>query len=101
MNWIANLRRTISHAVGAIFQNCKHASHLQSEALDHRLPRLQRAGLNFHLLLCKWCRRYGRKIRFLRVAARQYGEKEERSSPATLSSEARSRILKKLKASDE
>ena len=101
MNWIANLKRAFAHALGAVFQDCKHATRLQSEALDHRLTPLQRIGLRCHLALCKWCRRYGEQIRFLRVAARKYGEDPVDPGTGGLSAEARKRILEKLQSGEE
>ena len=41
----------------------------QGEAVDRKLPLRQRFGLRVHLMLCKWCRRYGKQITFLRDAA--------------------------------
>jgi hypothetical protein len=40
---------------------CKTVTRLQSEALDRKLPLRQRLGLRGHLLLCQWCRRYGKQ----------------------------------------
>ena len=69
MNWLANMRKTLARVMAALSPSCRQASRLQSEALDFNLPFLQRVGLRIHLLLCKWCRRYGEQIRFLREAA--------------------------------
>lgn len=101
MNWITNLKSVFAHALGSLFQDCQHASRLQSEALDHRLTPLQRVGLRCHLALCKWCRRYGEQIRFLRVAARRFGEAPIDSGAGGLSAEARKRILEKLQSGEE
>lgn len=101
MNWIAKLKSPFAHGLGSLFQDCQHASRLQSEALDHRLTPLQRIGLRCHLALCKWCRRYGEQIRFLRVAARKYGQDPVDPGPGGLSAEARKRILEKLQSREE
>jgi hypothetical protein len=94
MKWLANILRAIS-------PNCKQARRLQSEALDHRLPVLQRLGLRIHLFLCKWCRRYGAQLRFLRKAAREH--RVERAEPVdqSLSASARERIKQRLRAEKE
>jgi hypothetical protein len=75
--------------------SCKTASRLQSEAFDRPLPLTQRMGLRIHLLLCKWCRRYGSQIRFLRHAAHNHPEPEP---TPTLSAEARERIKKRIQS---
>ena len=72
--------------------DCREASRAQSEALDHPLPLTQRVGLWLHLLLCKWCRRYGKQIRFLRTAAHEHHDELTDSAPQKLSVSARERI---------
>jgi hypothetical protein len=76
--------------------NCREASRAQSEALDHPLPRPTRIGLWLHLLMCKWCRRYGKQIRFLRHAAHEHHGELTEAAPQKLSSDARDRIKKRL-----
>jgi hypothetical protein len=78
---------------------CKEASRLQSQALDRKLSSMQRIGLRMHLLLCKWCRRYGKQIRFLHDAVREHPDHlTERQS---LSPSARERIKQRLQAEEE
>ncbi len=74
---------------------------MQSDALDQPLSFSQRAGLRVHLWLCKWCRRYGRQIEFLRTAARADGHDHihAHAPEKTLPSEARERIKQALKSS--
>lgn len=80
-----------------ISPNCREASRLQSEELDHSLTPLQRFGLRVHLLLCKWCRRYGKQIRFLRRAAHEHPEQMAEATPSTLSPETRERLKRALR----
>ena len=49
-----------------------------------------------HLLLCKWCRRYGRQIRFLHHAAHEHPEELQTVTPHQLSPEARERMKQSL-----
>jgi hypothetical protein len=78
--------------------SCKKAVRLQSEALDRELPFRQRLGLRIHLALCKWCRRYGRQITFLRDATQGHPDKLAVSSG--LSAEAKERIAQSLRKPD-
>jgi hypothetical protein len=87
--------------MGALSPTCKQAARLQSEAMDRRLSLLERAGLRLHLFLCKWCRRYGAQLKFLRSAARQCDQHEGRRAPGKLSPEARRRIKGKLQSRGE
>jgi hypothetical protein len=80
----------------ALSLNCREASRAQSEMLDHALPRATRIGLWLHLLICKWCRRYGKQLRFLRHAAHEHQDDLAAGEPQKLSSEARARIKRRL-----
>ena len=77
--------------------NCREASRLQSEALDHALSPMQRLGLRLHLVLCKWCRRYGKQLRFLRGAAHEHQDQVADAAPQTLSHTARDRLKRALR----
>jgi len=81
--------------------NCKEASCLQSEALDHPLSFSRRLGLRIHLLLCKWCHRYGKQINLLHTATHDHPEQLTEPVPQKLSAEARERIKKRLQTEGE
>jgi len=89
MSWISKTLRVLS-------PNCQEAVRLQSDALDRPLSPAKRLGLRIHLLLCKWCRRYGRQIAFLRIVAQNCDHEHE--SDKTLPAEARERIQRALKS---
>jgi hypothetical protein len=84
--------------LGALSPNCREAARLQSEALDKKLSFSKRVGLALHLMICKWCRRYGKQIRFLRSAAEQCPEHLTEAVPQKLSAEARERIRERLRS---
>ena len=86
---------------GELSPSCREATRLQSEALDHSLPLGKRIGLRIHLILCRWCRRYGKQIGFLRSAAHQHPEHEECLPTQTLRPEARERIKRSLQAEEK
>jgi hypothetical protein len=94
MNWLKNLAGT----VGALSPTCKQAARLQSEAMDRRLSFSEKTGLRLHLLLCKWCRRYGEHLKFLRSAARQCEEHQGHQASEGLSPEARRRIEQRIRS---
>src|SRR5437868_2931816 len=100
MNWLANIVKPFFRGLGDLSPDCKQAARLQSAALDRKLPFRQRVGLKIHLLLCKWCRRYGKQIRFLCNAARDRNETELSLPDRTLSPEARNRIKARLQAEE-
>jgi len=96
MNWPGNLMKLLARRAADLSPSCKQATRLQSDALDRKLPFPQRFGLQLHLLLCKWCRRYGKQIRFLRDAAHEHTDELADPVPQKLSAEARERIKQKL-----
>jgi hypothetical protein len=50
---------------------------------------------------CKWCRRYGKQIRFLRDAAHDYLDELTEAAPRRLSPEARERLKRSLNSERE
>jgi len=97
--WIGKMSKFIEilkTGVRTLMPTCRDASRLQSEALDGKLSFSKRLGLVLHLLICKWCRRYGKQIRFMREAAREHSESLSEAVPQQLSAEARERIKRRL-----
>ena len=101
MNWPSNIVKTLVRGLGDLSPSCKEAIRLQSAALDRKLTLLERFGLRFHLVLCKWCRSYGRQITFLRSAAREPAQDDRHPPQQALSSEARERIKRMLRSAKE
>ena len=99
MKLLTKLKDALTAALMWLMPSCREALRLQSEALEHPLPPARRAGLWLHLQLCKWCRQYGRQIRFLQHAAHQHPEEFTQAASHRLSPEARQRIREKLRAS--
>ena len=64
-----------------------------SESIDRKLPFHQRIGIRIHLLMCKFCLRYERQLKFLRKILRTQAMYEENTeSYIPLPPEARKRI---------
>jgi len=101
MIWHSNFRKALARGVADPSPSCKEATRLQSAALDSKLPLRQRFGLRVHLVLCKWCRRYGKQITFLRNAAHGHPDEMAQTVPKTLSAEARERIKRRLHSEAE
>lgn len=74
--------------------SCRHAARLLSESLDRPLPRSKRFALKFHVLICTYCRRYGKQIRLLDALARGFAAKAAEAAEALggLSPEAKARL---------
>jgi hypothetical protein len=85
----------------ALLPTCREVSRLQSDLLDQSLSLPKRFGLRLHLLICKWCRRYGKQIRFLREAVHEHPDEVNEATPRTLSPEARERLKNSLRGEKE
>jgi hypothetical protein len=96
-----SLRSKIGDIKAALMPDCRDASRIQSEQLERPLPATRRFGLFVHLLICKWCRRYGRQIRFMRSAAHEHPEKLAEADSRPLSDDARERIKSRLAEEDK
>ena len=88
----------VKTCICTLLPSCRDAARLQSEALDKKLSFGKRVGLSLHLLVCKWCRRYGKQVRFLREAAHEHPENLAEAVPQKLSAEARERIKQRLQS---
>jgi hypothetical protein len=96
-----NLITTLARRLGALSPSCKQATRLQSAMLDRELTLFERFGLRCHLVLCKWCCRYGGQIKFLRAAAHEHAQHDPQPLPQGLSLAARERIKRRLQTEKE
>jgi hypothetical protein len=71
---------------------------LMSESLDRRLGVLEQLQLRLHLMVCVWCARYLKQIKFLRQIVRQrtFAPATHTAAPVALTAEARERISRSL-----
>ena len=74
MHILKNLAATLKNGFQTFMPTCQQVGRLQSAGLDQPQSFSKRLGLRLHLLVCKWCQRYGRQICFLQEAARQHSD---------------------------
>jgi len=87
----------IAAMLEALSPTCRQATRLQCQALDQPVPPAKRLGLCLHLLICRWCRRYGQQLRFLNEAAKTHPDDLNAAGPQKLSEQARARIKNNLR----
>lgn len=51
---------------------CRQATQLLSEKMDRDLKFKEKSALNFHLMICTSCSRFGKQIRILSEASKLY-----------------------------
>ncbi len=81
------------------FKSCRQITEMLSKGMEEKLSLSQRLALRFHFSYCRWCVRYGRQLKTLRMMARRPAETEEYAE-LSLSEEARRRILTAMKRSE-
>lgn len=77
--------------------SCRESVQLQSKAMDNPLTGPQRFGLGVHLVLCRWCRRYGKQVRFICAAARENPDRIVNVNAAELPMDARERLKRAVR----
>lgn len=77
-------------------RSCRDTARLLSDSRDQPLPFLTRLGLRMHLLMCRLCRQYDHQLDVIETVAAGYAASAEDTHTATLSPEARARIVDSL-----
>ena len=83
--------------------NCRDASRLSSEAMDHSLPWAKRLALRLHLSMCRYCKRYADQLRFIHQIADLGGDQLSETSSASeirLTEDAKQRIQRAMHQSN-
>jgi hypothetical protein len=76
---------------------CAEIIRIGSESLEQPIALRKRVQVKLHVLFCEWCERYLRQARLLRETLHHHPEDVERTPPAKLSPQARSRIARSLR----
>jgi hypothetical protein len=95
-------RKTIKNIILILTLTCDQASRLLSDAQDRSLNRPERWALSFHLLICRFCRKYKRQLKLLRDILTKIADQRtyDKQAPPLLDPETgqalRGRISKKI-----
>ncbi len=101
MNVNSERPKKIAACVSALSLSCKEAARLQSQAMTRPLSFSERLGLGLHLLICSWCRRFGAQVKLLHSTMNEFPEHEYAEPSLGLSVEARERIERRLRVSQQ
>jgi len=61
------------------------------------MPLLTRVKLRIHFLMCSFCERYAKQLKYMRTVAREFPEKIGEASDASLPSDAKERMKEALR----
>lgn len=102
MNWMFIYK---SDKFKGLRVNCKEATRLLSEQLEHPLPLHKRVLLGIHLSVCKACENFGKQTKAIKGLVGKKFPKDapltdpSTNAPASLSDEARSKMKDRLRKS--
>jgi hypothetical protein len=97
MKIIAAIRK---HWVVWVWQHTPHCTEilrLASQSLEQPLPFRTRLKMRLHFLICVWCERYVKQLKFLHRAGAQLEHRADDLPGRGLSPEARQRIVQHIK----
>jgi hypothetical protein len=88
-------QRSVALILG-LTPDCADMARLASESLDKALPLYLRLRMRLHFLVCVWCARYFKQLKFLHEAALHLERRAIDLRGLRLSLEARRRIVQHL-----
>jgi hypothetical protein len=65
--------------------------------MDKELPLVTRMKLRIHYLMCSFCERYAKQLKYMRTVAREFPAKIGEVSGATLPADAKQRMKAALR----
>jgi hypothetical protein len=65
--------------------------------MDKELPLTTRIKLRIHFLMCSFCERYAKQLKYMREVSREFPEKVGEISEAKLPNEAKARLKEALR----
>ena len=65
--------------------------------MDKKLSLITRLKLRVHYLMCSFCERYAKQLKYMRTIAREFPEKIGEISDAKLPTEAKERLKEALR----
>ncbi len=75
---------------------CADMSRLASQSLEKTPPLGRRLKMRLHFLVCVWCKRYYKQLKFLHEAVPRFQEHAGTLPGRGLSAEARKRMMQRL-----
>ena len=80
--------------------NCADMSRLASRSLEQPLSLRIRFKMRLHYLICVWCKRYFKQLKFLHEAAPHFADHAGTLPGRGLSAEARQRMVQRLQVEE-
>lgn len=79
--------------------DCKKNSQLLSQSLDRPLTLRERFRLKSHLILCRYCRRFGQQLKSISVALKSAARAVENDDKIKMPPETKKRLMQSIESS--
>ena len=76
---------------------CPEVIRILSLGMDKQLSLMMRLKLQIHYLMCSFCERYMKQLKYIRQVSREFPDKIGEISDATLPAEAKQRLKEALR----
>ena len=76
---------------------CPEVVRILSLGMDNKLSLMMRIKLRIHYLMCSFCERYMKQLKYIRQVSHEFPEKIGEVSDATLSADAKQRMKAALR----
>lgn len=96
MNIVESLKKRWVAWVWNHTPNCAEMSRMASQSFEKPLPLRTRFNMGLHYLICVWCKRYWKHLKFLNAAAPRLDAPANGPAARGLSAEAKRRIVQRL-----
>ena len=77
---------------------CPEVTRILSQGMEKELPLITRIKLRIHFLMCSFCERYMKQLKYIRQVSREFPEKIGEVSDAALPPDAKERIKSALRS---
>ena len=81
-----------------ITPDCPEVARLLSLGMDRPLPLTTRVKLRIHYLMCSFCERYAKQLKYMRQVAHEFPEKIGETSKTKLPDDAKQRMKEALRS---
>jgi len=82
--------------IGKHTPKCREMVRILSRSMDEPMPLTMRIKKRLHFLICCWCQRYERQLRYIHKTAGRFPEHADEASDVPFPPDAKERIRQRL-----
>ena len=82
--------------IGKHTPKCREMVRILSRSMDEPMPSTMRIKKRLHFLICCWCQRYEKQLRYIHETTRQFPEHADKASNVPFPADAKERIKQRF-----